>query len=68
MFRIPYIDFAGVPVGIDIRKVVETGIVPKINTGMAHKEGGHPLIGAGVANAPMECFKKALKAFVEKYG
>jgi len=68
MFRIPYIDFAGVPVGIDVRKVVETGIVPKINTGMAHKEGGHPLIGAGVANAPIECFKKALKAFVEKYG
>jgi len=68
MFRIPYLDFAGVPVGIDIRKVVETGIVPKINTGMAHKEGGHPLIGAGIANAPIECFKKALKAFAEKYG
>jgi len=68
MFRIPYLDFSGVPVGIDIRRVVETGIVPKINTGMAHKEGGHPLIGAGIADAPIECFKKALKAFVEKYG
>lgn len=67
-FRIPYLDFVGVPVGIDIRKVVETGNVPKINTGMAHKEGGHPIIGAGIANAPIECFKKALKAFVEKYG
>jgi hypothetical protein len=67
MFRIPYLDFAGVPVGIDVRKVVETGIVPKINTAMAHKEGGHPMIGAGVANAPIECFKEALKAFAEKY-
>jgi len=68
MFRIPYLDFKGVPVGIDVRKVVETGIVPKINTGMAHKDGGHPLIGAGIASAPIECFKKALKTFVEKYG
>lgn len=68
MFKIPYLDFAGVPVGIDIRKVVETGIVPKINTAMAHKEGGHSIIGVGIANAPIECFKKALKAFVEKYG
>ncbi len=67
MFRIPYLDFSGVPVGIDIRKVIETGIVPKINTGMAHKDGGYPLIGAGIADVPMECFKKALKAFVEKY-
>ena len=67
MFKIPYLDFAGVPVGIDMKKVVETGIVPRINTGMAHKEGGHSLIGAGVANAPIECFQEALKAFVEKY-
>jgi len=67
MFRIPYLDFAGVPVGIDMRKVVETGIVPKINTAMAHKEGGHSMIGVGVANAPIECFKEALKAFIEKY-
>ena len=67
MFRIPYLDFAGVPVGIDVRKVVETGILPKINTGMAHKDGGHSIIGAGVASAPMECFKKALRAFAEKY-
>jgi len=68
LFRIPYLDFSGVPVGIDIRKVVETGTVPKINTAMAHKEGGHPIIGAGVADAPIECFTKALRAFVEEYG
>ena len=68
MFRIPYLDFAGAPVGIDIRKVVKTGIVPKINTAMAHKEGGHSMIGAGMANAPIECFKAALKGFATQYG
>lgn len=68
MFRMPYLDYTGVPVGLDIRKVVETGILPVIDTAMAHKEGGHPPIGVGIAEAPMECFKKALKAFEEKYG
>lgn len=67
LFQIPYMDFEGIPVGIDIRKVVETGIEPIINTGMAHKEGGHPMIGGGRANAPMKCFKDALIAFAQKY-
>ena len=67
LFQIPYLDFRGVPVGIDIRKVVETGILPIINTGMAHKDGGHPMIGGGRADAPMECFKGALVAFAKKY-
>ncbi len=68
LFQIPYLDFVGVPVGIDIRKVVETGILPVINTAMAHKDGGHPMIGAGKADAPMECFRGALVAFAERYG
>ncbi len=68
LFQIPYLDFVGVPVGIDIRKVVETGILPIITTGMAHKDGGYPMIGGGRASAPMECFKGSLVAFVEKYG
>lgn len=67
MFRIPYMDFIGVPVAIDIRKVVSTGILPKINTGMAHKQGGHSIIGAGISSAPMECFVKALKEFGDQY-
>ncbi len=68
MFRIPYMDFKGVPVGIDIRRVVETSITPKIDTGMAHKDGGHGIIGTGVAEAPMEPFKQAVVAFAKKYG
>ena len=66
-FRIPYMDFAGVPVGIDIRKVVETGVIPRIDTGIAHKDGGHGIIGTGIADAPMEAFKKAITAFASEY-
>ena len=67
LFRIPYMDFVGVPVGIDIRKVVEMNTVPRIDTGIAHKDGGHGIIGTGIADAPMEAFKKAIAAFAAKY-
>jgi hypothetical protein len=65
--RIPYMDFSGVPVGIDIRKVVSTGVVPRIDTGIAHKDGGFGIIGTGIADSPMDAFKKALVAFGGKY-
>jgi hypothetical protein len=67
LFRIPYMDFVGVPVGIDIRKVVETNTVVRIDTGIAHKDGGHGLIGTGIADAPMDAFKKAITAFAAEY-
>src|SRR5687767_12678693 len=54
---------AGVPVGIDARRVVETGIAPAINTGIAHRRAGVGQVGAGVARAPLACFEKALLAF-----
>jgi hypothetical protein len=66
-YRIPVLGFAGAPVGIDIRKVVETGIVPILDTAIAHKDPGHPNIGTGMVRAPMDCFRKALAAFKEKY-
>ena len=53
--------------GIDIRKVVQTGISPIIDTGIAHREAGHPIIGAGLVRAPMDCFKRALAALGERY-
>jgi len=65
-FPIPSWDFQGTGLGIDARKVVETGIEPLINTGIAHKEAGLPQIGAGQARAPLACFEKALEAFAEK--
>lgn len=64
---IPTWDFKGACLGIDIRKVVETGITPLINTGIAHKKAGVGQIGAGTVRAPLECFTKALEALVEKY-
>jgi hypothetical protein len=60
---LPALDGLGVPTGIDVRRVVETGIVPWINTGIAHREAGIGQIGAGVVQAPMECFVQALEAF-----
>jgi len=60
---LPALDGLGVPTGIDVRRVVETGIVPWINTGIAHRRAGVGQIGAGVAQAPMDCFVQALEAF-----
>ncbi|MBE0529285.1 MAG: DUF1116 domain-containing protein [Rhodospirillales bacterium] len=67
-FRIPNLNFRGTPIGIDIRRVVETGITPVINTGIAHKKAGIGQIGAGLTAAPLECFVKALEAFAETRG
>lgn len=67
-YRLPALDFQGIPVGIDVRRVVRTGITPVIDTAIAHKDPGHPKIGAGIVRAPLECFKKALVRFAEKYG
>ncbi len=67
-YRMPIMDFQGVPVGIDIRKVVQTGITPIIDTAIAHKSPGHPIIGAGLLRAPLTCFQKALRRFAQKYG
>ena len=59
---IPALEFAGTPTGIDVRRVVETGIAPAINTGIAHRLPGVGQVGAGVARAPLACFEKALVA------
>lgn len=67
-FTIPALDFRGTPTGIDIRKVVELGILPRVNTGIAHKEAGVGQVGAGLVRPPMAIFEEALVAFAEKYG
>jgi hypothetical protein len=59
---IPALEFAGTPAGIDVRRVVETGIAPAINTGIAHRMPGVGQVGAGVARAPLACFHSALMA------
>jgi hypothetical protein len=61
-FRMPTLDERGTPVGIDVRRVVETGITPLINTGIAGRVPGTGQIGAGVVRAPLACFEAALEA------
>lgn len=59
-FSFPNLDFRGGPCGIDVRKVVKTGILPVITTGIAHKNAGVGFIGAGMTKAPIDCFEKAV--------
>ena len=66
-FTIPALGFRGTPTGIDIRQVVELGITPRINTGIAHKEAGVGQVGAGLVRPPMAIFEQALLAFAERY-
>lgn len=64
---IPSLEFRGTPVGIDLRKVVELGITPRVNTGIAHREAGVGQIGAGLVRPPMEAFRDALLAWAETH-
>ena len=66
VYKIPVLDFRGTATGIDIQKVVETGIRPIINTGIAHKNPGVGQVGAGLVRPPMKCFEDSLEAFVTK--
>lgn len=66
-FTIPALGFRGTPTGVDIRKVVELGITPRINTGIAHKDAGIGQVGAGLVRPPMSVFEDALTAFAEHY-
>jgi len=66
-FTIPALGFRGSPVGIDLRKVVELGLTPRVNTGIAHRRAGVGQVGAGLVRPPIEIFDAALVAFAEHY-
>lgn len=66
-FTIPAFEFRGTPTGIDIRKVVELGITPRVNTGIAHRQAGIGQVGAGLVRPPMGIFENALVAYAEEY-
>jgi hypothetical protein len=66
-YLIPYFGYRGTPVGIDVVKVVETGIVPLIDGGLAGRDGVGQ-IGAGILEAPIECFTAAMRAWTDRYG
>ncbi len=65
-FGIPSLDFRGTPTGIDIRKVVKTGITPRVNTGIAHRQPGIGQIGAGLVRPPIACFEQALEGIAAR--
>ena len=61
-FKLPFLDFRGSPIGVDVRRVVESELTPAVNTGILHASDGSGQIGAGVARAPIHCFQQALLA------
>jgi hypothetical protein len=65
-FKIPYLGFRGVPTGIDVHRVVGTGIAPAMDIGVAGRAGGQ--IGAGVLRAPLACFEAAAREYERHYG
>jgi len=67
-YKIANMGYRGTPLGIDIRKVLKTGIMPIINTGMAHKTPGIGQVGAGTIRLPIELFDKAQAAYEKHYG
>lgn len=67
-FQIPMLEFRGTPVGIDAARVVRTGVLPQINTGVAGKEPGTGMVGAGLVEAPMECFVDGINSLAGSLG
>lgn len=63
---IPFLNMRGIPTGIDIRKVLEAGALPTIDTAIAHKDAGIGMIGAGITHPPMECFVSAVLALAQR--
>jgi hypothetical protein len=61
-FTLPALNFGGTPAGIDALLVADSGVLPIINTGIAHKKAGIGQIGAGITTAPMQCFNDAIAA------
>lgn len=67
-FVVPTLDFRGLPIGIDVLRVVELGVLPLINTGIAHRQPGVGQVGAGTVPPPLDCFLQAVRAYAEQIG
>ena len=65
-YKVPSLGFRGTPLGIDARAVVHTGVLPVVNTGIAHREPGVGQVGAGLVDPPMEAFVAATRALADK--
>ena len=67
-YQIPALNFRGTPCGIDIMKVVETGVTPILNTAIASNKAGVGMVGAGMSTLPIDPFVEALKALAQELG
>jgi hypothetical protein len=67
-YRVPVLGDRGAPTGIDLLRVVETGVRPVIDIVMIHREAGGGMIGFGLTSPPMSCFEQAAEAYHERYG
>lgn len=67
-YRVSVLGDRGAPVGIDLLRVVRTGIRPVIDIVMLHREAGRGMIGFGLTSPPVACFEQAASAFHEHYG
>jgi hypothetical protein len=65
-YLVPALGFRGTPTGIDCREVVHTGLLPVVNTGIAHRDAGVGQIGAGLVEPPMEAFVGAVNALARQ--
>ncbi|HMG41417.1 MAG TPA: DUF1116 domain-containing protein [Acidimicrobiales bacterium] len=66
VWALPTLGFRGVPFGIDVLRVVRTGVTPIINTGMAGRVAGTGQVGAGLVRPPLACFTAALDALAQE--
>jgi hypothetical protein len=64
-YQVPALGFRGTPTGIDVLEVVDTGVLPAINTGIAHKDPGVGMVGAGLVEPPFACFAQAARALAD---
>jgi hypothetical protein len=65
-FAVPILEFRGAPTGIDVTRVIRTGILPQINTGMAGRVAGTGQVGAGLVTPPMDCFTAAIRGLARR--
>lgn len=68
VYQVPVLGFRGTPTGIDVTRVVRTGILPVIDTGIAGRVAGVGQVGAGVIRPPAEVFDQALRCLARKVG
>ncbi|MGH3441924.1 MAG: DUF1116 domain-containing protein [Nitriliruptorales bacterium] len=64
-YQIPVLEFRGTPVGVDVTRVVRSGVLPFVNTGIAGREAGTGQVGAGLVSPPEEVFVAAVRALAE---